>query len=252
VKKLLRKINPFATDAFGHYLLIKRLLFLFVGFYTYIHINVRAKTNISGTEYLRDLPATGVLFVSNHQTYFADVMAMMNIFCSLRWRFRNKISSPIYLLNPRFNIYFIAAEETMRTGLLPKMFAYAGAVTIQRTWREGEKDINRQVRFSDLSNIGRALEDGWVINFPQGTTKPNAPARRGVAHIIKKHRPIVVPVVVDGFRDTFDKRGLKLRKRGGDLFVRFKEPLTMDYDADSDSIIRFIMDAIEQYDAGIA
>ena len=35
------------------------------------------------------------------------------------------------------------------------------SVSIERTWREGGKDVKRQVKMSDISNIGRALEDGW-------------------------------------------------------------------------------------------
>ena len=50
-----------------------------------------------------------------------------------------------------------------------------GSVSIERTWRESGKDVQRQVKMSDISNIGLALNDGWVITFPQGTTKPFKP-----------------------------------------------------------------------------
>ena len=66
-----------------------------------------------------------------------------------------------YLWNPKLNIYFIAAKETMKAGLLPRILAYAGSVSIERTWREAGKDIKRQVKMSDISNIGKALDDGW-------------------------------------------------------------------------------------------
>jgi hypothetical protein len=33
----------------------------------------------------------------------------------------------------------------------------------------------------------------------QGTTKSFKPVRKGTAHIIKEHRPIVVPIIIDGF-----------------------------------------------------
>ena len=48
------------------------------------------------------------------------------------------------------------------------------------------------------TNIKKALDDGWVITFPQGTTTPFKPIRRGTAHIIKTYKPIVVPIVIDG------------------------------------------------------
>ena len=35
---------------------------------------------IEGSEIIKNLPDTNVLFVSNHQTYFADVVAMFNVF----------------------------------------------------------------------------------------------------------------------------------------------------------------------------
>jgi 1-acyl-sn-glycerol-3-phosphate acyltransferase len=98
----------------------------------------------------------------------------------------------------------------------------------------------------DISNIGTALNDGWLINFPQGTTKPFVKGRRGIILIVKKYNPVVVPVVIDGFRRAFDKRGLKLKKQGVKLTVRFKQPLNLDPSMDSDLLLEQMMDAIEQ------
>ena len=64
----------------------------------------------------------------------------------------------------------------------------------------------REVNPNDTENIKIALKDGWVITFPQGTTKSFKPVRKGTAHIIKQHRPIVVPIVIDGFRRSFEKK----------------------------------------------
>ena len=49
-----------------------------------------------------------------------------------------------YLWRPKLNIYFVAAKETMKSGLLPKIMAYAGSVSIERTWRAEGKEVNRQ------------------------------------------------------------------------------------------------------------
>ena len=161
---------------------------------------------IEGSEVIKNLPDTNVLFVSNHQTYFADVVAMFHVFnASLHGRI-DSIKNVGYLWNPKLNIYFIAAKETMKAGLLPRILAYAGSVSIERTWREAGKDIKRQVKMSDISNIGKALDDGWVITFPQGTTTPFRPLRKGTAHIIKKYKPVVVPIVIDGFEDLSIKK----------------------------------------------
>ena len=125
--------------------------------------------------------------------------------------------------------------------------AYAGSISIQRTWREKGKEVNRQVKFSDISNIGIALDDGWVITFPQGTTTPFKPIRRGTAHIIKTFRPIVVPVVIDGFRRSFDKKGILIKKKDILQSIEIKKPIEINYEDESlESIVEKIEFAIEQ------
>jgi 1-acyl-sn-glycerol-3-phosphate acyltransferase len=236
----------FKRDIFGHLVFVKKMLISLIGIITFSRYSWRNKTVIEGTEHLDDLPHNNVLFVSNHQTYFADVIAMLHVFCSHKWGFRNRISNPVYLLSPRHNTYFVAAEETMKAGIIPKIFAYVGSISVKRTFREAGQDINRKVRIHDVSNIGKALEDGWVITFPQGTTKAFAPGRRGTTLVIKKYQPIVVPVVINGFRRAFDKKGLKLKKKGTTLSIRFKAPMQMDYNEEPDIMLQRIMQAIEQ------
>jgi 1-acyl-sn-glycerol-3-phosphate acyltransferase len=203
--------------------------------------------HIEGSEINKNLPNKNVLFISNHQTYFADVVAMFHVFnASLSGRI-DSIKNVGYLWSPKLNMYYIAAKETMRSGLLPRIMAYAGSVSIERTWRSDGKDINRQVKMSDISNIGIALDDGWVITFPQGTTKPFKPVRKGTAHIIKRYKPIVIPIVIDGFRRSFDKKGLMIKKKGILQSMIIKEPLEIDYENESvDSILKKIQMAIEQ------
>ena len=126
--------------------------------------------------------------------------------------------------------------------------AYAGAVSIERTWREKGQDVNKKVNFSDISNIGKALNDGWVITFPQGTTTPFKPIRKGTAHIIKTFKPIVVPIVIDGFRRSFDKKGLRVKKKEILQSMEIKKPMDIDYDNETvDEIVEKIEYAIEQH-----
>ena len=170
----LLKRNPF-----GHILLLKKLLIRFFGLISHNRYRKFNSLNIEGSEILRNLPDSGVLFISNHQTYFADVAAMFHVFnASLKGR-SDTIKNVGYMWNPKLNVYYIAAGETMRSGILPKLFAYAGSVSIDRTWRSAGENVNRQVKNSDISNIGKAIKDGWVITFPQGTTTPFKPIRRG-------------------------------------------------------------------------
>jgi len=203
---------------------------------------------IEGSDVIRDLPNNNVLFVSNHQTYFADVVAMFHVFnASLSGRV-DSIKNVGYLWKPKLNIYFVAARETMRAGFLPRVLSYAGSVSIDRTWREKGQDINRQVKMKDISNIGLALDDGWVITFPQGTTTPFKPLRKGTAHIIKRYKPLVVPIVIDGFRRSFDKKGIRIKKRGILQSMEIKKPLKIHYEKESiESIIKKIEFAIEQH-----
>ena len=103
---------------------------------------------------------------------------------------------------------------------------------------------------SDISNIGKALNDGWVITFPQGTTTPFKPIRKGTAHIIKTFKPIVVPIVIDGFRRSFDKKGLRVKKKDILQSMEIKKPMDIDYDRETvDEIVKKIEYAIEQHES---
>jgi hypothetical protein len=53
-------------------------------------------------------------------------------------------------------------------------------------------------------------------------------------------------VVINGFWRAFGKKGLKLRKRGVLLSVRFKAPLEINYESSTAEILEQLMDAIEQ------
>lgn len=241
-------MNLFKRNPFGYNLFIKKWLIRILGLLTHQRFNRFNKLKIEGSDVLKSLPQNNVLFVSNHQTYFADVAAMFHVFnASLSGRV-DSIKNMTYLWQPKLNIYYVAAKETMKAGLLPRILAYVGSVSIERTWRSKGEDVNRQVKMSDISNIGVALGDGWVITFPQGTTTPFKPIRKGTAHIIKKYKPIVIPIVIDGFRRSFDKKGIRIKKRNILQSMEIKKPLEIDYDKESiDSIVEKIEYAIEQH-----
>ena len=121
---------------------------------------------------------------------------------------------------------------------------------MNRTCREKGKEIHREVRQSDVENIGIALADGWVITFPQGTTSPWKPIRKGTAHLIKQYKPIVVPIVIDGFRRSFDKKGINIKKKGVQQSMIIKPPLQIDYENDTvEQIVAQIEMAIEQHES---
>lgn len=238
MKKLIDKLK--------HIRLVRAIIYAIVGSISYPGLVWVNRLKIEGTEHIAGLPRKNVLFVSNHQTYFADVITFLHIFCAIKWRKKNRLGIPYYLLNPFTSVYYVAAEETMNGSFVSRLFKLAGALTVKRTWRKEGTEVRRGLDPSDTRKIERALQDSWVITFPQGTTKPFAPGRKGTAHIIKRNKPIVVPVVINGFWRAFTKKGLVFKKKGSLLTVRFKPPMTIDYEQTPEEILAQVMDAIEQ------
>ncbi|MFM6948420.1 MAG: lysophospholipid acyltransferase family protein [Aquirufa sp.] len=225
-------------DPFGNPIVFKRIIMFVLGLVTYNRLRFYNKTLIKGTEHIDNLPENGVLFLPNHQTYFMDVICLYHIFFSVKWGFKNSVNYPIYLLAPRSNLFYVAAAETMKNdGLVPKLFAQAGAILVNRSWRANGQEVKREVDLEAVEKIGKGLGFGWVISFPQGTTRAFAPLRKGVAHLIKGQNPIVVPVRINGFRRAFDKKGLLLKKRNTQLEVEFREPIRFAEDASVDEIL---------------
>jgi 1-acyl-sn-glycerol-3-phosphate acyltransferase len=134
----------------------------------------------------------------------------------------------------------------MKEGLIPKMLSLAGAILVERSWRAKGENVKRTLDTSAGDNVAMGLKYGWVVSFPQGTTSPYAPIRKGTAHIIKDNNPIVVPVVIDGFRRAFNKSGLNYKKRNTEIKVKFKEPIYFSSDATVEEITEVVKTIIEQ------
>jgi len=225
---------------------IRRLVLTSVGLLTYPLLCVANKLRFSGAEKLKDLPSRNVLFVSNHQTYFADVIALLHVIGAAKWGRRERLGLPLYLLNPITNVFYVAAEKTMKSSWLSRLFSLAGAVTVKRTWNTETHETRKGLDSSDSRRMARTLENNWLITFPQGTTAPLAPGRLGTALLIKICRPLVIPVVIKGFSEAFERRGLHLRHKGTSLSVQFMDPLILDYEAPNETILAQIMDGIGQ------
>src|ERR1700754_1900893 len=124
--------------------LVRKLVYAIVGMVSYPGLTIVNRLKISGTEHLRKLPKGNVLFVSNHQTYFADVITFLHIFCAVKWRKKNRLGLPYYLLNPFTNVFYVAAEETMKASWVSRLFAVAGALTVKRTWNNGSAEVRKR------------------------------------------------------------------------------------------------------------
>ena len=87
----------FKRNPFGHIIFLKKWLIRFAGVLTHQRYRGFNQLQIEGSEILRNLPDKNVLFISNHQTYFADVVAMFHVFnASLKGR-ENNIKNVGYL-----------------------------------------------------------------------------------------------------------------------------------------------------------
>lgn len=228
--------------------LIRKIVYVIIGSMSYPGLAIINRLKISGTEHIKDLPRKNVLFVSNHQTYFMDVIAFLHIFCAVKWRKENKLGVPYYLLNPFSSVYFVSAEDTMKKTFMSRLMSLAGSLTVKRTWVEEDKTIRKGLNLSDTKKILQALKRSWVITFPQGTTTAFAPGRKGTAFLVKQSRAVVIPIVIDGFNKAFHKKSLKLMQKGTQLTVRIKPPMEINYEDSLDTILAHLMDAIEQSD----
>ncbi|AHF14209.1 lysophospholipid acyltransferase family protein [Niabella soli] len=226
--------------------IVRKFVHFTVGMFTYPGIALFNKLRIQGIENLKDLPSHNVLFVSNHQTYFVDVITFFHILSARKWGKKERLGLPYYLLNPYTRVNYVAAEQTMKSSWLSRLFLLAGGLTVKRTWNENSSEKRTGLDPSDTRKIQRALDSNWVITFPQGTTTPYAPARKGTALIVKHHKPIVIPVIINGFSRAFNKTGVGMKRRGSLLTVTFKAPLKIDYEASTNDITDQLMNAIEQ------
>ena len=103
----------FKRNTFGHILFVKKWIIRIFGAVSHGRYRRFNNLHIEGSEILRNLPERKVLFISNHQTYFADVAAMFHVFnASLSGR-EDSIKNIGYIWNPKLNIYFVAAGLTV-------------------------------------------------------------------------------------------------------------------------------------------
>ena len=211
---------------------MKRFIIGLIGLIT--HRTFRSKKFlIKGSKNLVNLPDSNVLFISNHQTYFYDVIAMLHVFNSTVKGRIDSVKRPKYLISPKTNLYYIASQETMKKSLITKLLTYAGAVLVQRSWRDSGESVTRNIRSEDTDNIKLALNDGWVITFPRGTTDNSKPIRKGTSFIIKSNSPLVVPIKINSFNKVFQRNGLKVINRKKEFSIEIMKPLSKNFDKKS-------------------
>jgi 1-acyl-sn-glycerol-3-phosphate acyltransferase len=160
-----------------------------VGF-TVPYFAILNDVHVEGDELLKELPRKNVVFLANHQTYFLEAIAFFDL---VYVRHQMPLESPI--------VRFSAAEETMKQNLLTKLMTLAGGVTFRRSFREAGEDVRRAVDMEGVARVEEAIQDGWLLHFPAGTTKKGAPLRGGVTRLLHNTKAVALPLRVDGFRE---------------------------------------------------
>ena len=145
---------------------------------------------VEGDEVLKELPRRNVVFLANHQTYFLEAIAFFDL---VYVRHQMPLESPI--------VRFSAAEETMKQNLLTKLMTLVGGVTFKRNFREAGQDVNRAVDMEGVARVEEAIQDGWLLHFPAGTTRKGAPLRGGVTRLLHNTKAVALPMRVEGFRE---------------------------------------------------
>lgn len=157
--------------------------------FTIPYFRILNRVKVTGDAIIDRLPRKNVVFLSNHQTYFMEAMAIFDVVY---------VKHHLPLENPFMR--FSAATETMKQNPLTQLFTKAGGVTFRRSFREGGKAVKRAVDFEGVAKVEKAIANGWLLHFPAGTTQKGAPLRPGVAQILHRTKAVAVPVRVDGFR----------------------------------------------------
>lgn len=191
---------------------------LFSGFavgFTIPYLNLLNRVHVEGGERLNALPTRGVVFLSNHQTYFTEAIAFFDLVYRRR---RLRWEDPF--------LRFSAAEETMGKNMATSMLTTAGAVTFRRSFRHGGIDLRRSVDLEGIGRIEQAIRSGWLLHFPTGTTRADAPIRPGVSRLLHSTQAVAVPIRVDGFREMLLHKQIpgRIHKRAS---IRIDEPLDL-------------------------
>ena len=160
-----------------------------VGF-TVPYFAILNDVHVEGDEVLKELPRRNVVFLANHQTYFLEAIAFFDL---VYVRHQMPLESPI--------VRFSAAEETMKQNLLTKLMTLVGGVTFKRSFREAGEDVRRAVDLEGVARVEEAIQDGWLLHFPAGTTKKGAPLRGGVTRLLHNTKAVALPLRVEGFRE---------------------------------------------------
>jgi 1-acyl-sn-glycerol-3-phosphate acyltransferase len=147
----------------------------------------------------RKVPQEGaVLLVSNHQSFLDPILVGLSVH--------------------HRQFYALARSSLFRHGAFAWLIKSINAIPVDR----GAADMTAMRRCIELLQQGHAL-----LIFPEGTRTPDGTTKAfasGTLLIVRRAKPLVVPVAVEGSYDAWPKER-KLPRGGGKVGVMFGDPI---------------------------
>lgn len=198
--------------------------FLYKGVYK------KGRLEVKNKELIQELPNENVLVVMNHTTYYMEAVAFMFHL----WKEEGNTKTLSNKFNPvvEFNSLKKKGANPWRefvNGVARKM----GMIYVRR---QNDKKVNgdgrKQYNDTAFDEIYSTLDKGWVLFFPQGTTKKNAPLKPGILKIIQKKNPTIILIKTSNFAEVYGKKGVFPQKEskeqlGIELKRIIKDPMSL-------------------------
>ncbi len=176
-----------------------RLWWRFLRFFCVVYFYTCYRFRATGRE---NIPHTGpVLFVSNHQSYLDPIIVGIGS-------------------HPRQ--FFAMARSTLwKNPLVAWLITSLKAIPVER----GEADMAAMRKCIEVLKAGRSL-----LLFPEGTRTDDGhtgPFKTGTMLLIRRARPVVIPVSIEGSHQAWS-RGRKRPRPFGRIAVHFDKPIDAD------------------------
>lgn len=156
------------------------------------------------------LPEENVLIIMNHTTYYMEAVAILLHL----WKEAGNINDVKHKFNPV--VEFNSLKKKGANPWREFVNGVARGMGMIYVRRENDKKIHgdgrKMYNENAFQEIFDTLDKGWVIFFPQGTTKKTAPLKPGILKIIKEKNPHLLLIKTSNFRECFGKKGVFPKK----------------------------------------
>jgi 1-acyl-sn-glycerol-3-phosphate acyltransferase len=216
----------------------------FLGLLTKKNLYKKGQLAIHNKEILKKLPDTNVLFLSTHTTYYMEAAAMLHSF----WYAKTDFEKDKYIMRKKppvshFNMVveyksFKKEKDSLWLSIITKLMNVVGTILVKREHTNTDVSDTSRKKFNieAFKKMEKALNEGALIFFPQGTTKSKARIQSGTFKIIRENNPIIVPVVTKNFDIRYGKKGIFVNDHKETLNVTFKEPFQFPKDSTNEEM----------------